>query len=559
MTDDMKMRKKSNLPTKICLHCGLPFTWRKKWERDWENVKYCSDRCKTGKIMPTLRLILGDQLNSEHSWFKHLDPEITYLMCEIRQETDYVLHHAQKVLGIFAAMRNFAKALDKLGHSVIYLPISKTISNHQLSFWLDKTLSDIKADKFEYMEPDEFRLDQKLQVYCQTLSIETNVVSSEHFLTTRLEVAGLFGNRKKWLMETFYRQMRVRWNILMAEKNQPVGGQWNFDAENRKPYKGNPPEPADHRASQDLSGLWQEILGANIKTFGNPSDKDFRWPTSRDQAIKDLTHFLKYRLPYFGDFQDALTLKSWRLFHSFLSFALNTKMLHPLDVIHKAEQAYHEGLAPLAAVEGFIRQILGWREYIRGVYWAQMPKYRDENFFSNNRNLPTWFWDGKTKMQCLSVTIQQSLNEAYAHHIQRLMIVGNFSLLAGLNPQQLHEWYLGIYIDAFEWVELPNTLGMSQYADGGLLASKPYVSSASYINKMSDYCKSCHYNWKERVGSKACPMNALYWDFFDRHKTLLASNPRIGMSYQTLKKMAPEDLASLKSQAKIQLSNLNEL
>ncbi len=509
--------------------------------------------------MKTLRLILGDQLNRQHSWFQTVQSDTYYLFVEVRQETDYVRHHAQKVLGIFAAMRQFAEELKTQGHQVIYLPILKTVANHQLTFWLDRTLQDYQCDTFEYIEPDEYRLDQQLHKFCQTLTIRHQVFNAEHFLTTRSEVAELFQGQKKWLMETFYRKMRVHWNMLITSDKKPIGDKWNYDAENRKPYKGQPPEPADHRASQDLSAIWREIEAAEIKTFGAPAEQAYRWPTNRIQALKDLDHFITYRLPYFGDFQDALTLHAWRLFHSFLSFALNTKMLHPLEVVERAEAAYHSGHAPLTAVEGFIRQILGWREYIRGVYWSQMPGYDLQNFLSNTRDLPTWFWTGETKMQCLSVTIKQSLEHAYAHHIQRLMITGNFALLAGLNPNQVHQWYLGIYIDAFEWVELPNTLGMSQFADGGLLATKPYVSSAAYINKMSDYCKTCQYDVKTKIGANACPMNSLYWDFFDRHQEQLAKNPRIGMAYQTLKKMDPQDLVAIKNQAKINLSKINEL
>jgi len=509
--------------------------------------------------MKTLRLILGDQLNRQHSWFEKINEDTLYLFVEIRQETDYVLHHAQKVLGIFAAMRQFAEELSAQGHKVIYLPIGKTILNHDITFWISQILKEYQCEKFAYIEPDEYRLDAQLKEYAQSLTIPSVVVTAEHFLTTRFEVADVFKGQKKWLMETFYRKMRVGFNILMDSNKKPLGSKWNFDAENRKPYKGQPPEPNDHRASRDLSLIWQEIQDAQIKTFGNPSEKDFRWPTSRAQALKDLDHFITYRLSYFGDFQDALTLHAWRLFHSFLSFALNTKMLHPTEVIERAQSAYTVGHAPLTAVEGFIRQILGWREYIRGIYWSQMPGYEDINYLSNTQDLPPWFWTGQTKMQCLSVTIKQSLEHAYAHHIQRLMVTGNFALLAGLHPKQVHEWYLGIYIDAFEWVELPNTLGMSQFADGGLLATKPYVSSAAYINKMSDYCKTCHYDWKAKIGANACPMNSLYWDFFDRHQDQLASNPRIGMSYVTLKKMAPEDLAAIKFQAKMLLSKINEL
>jgi len=313
-------------------------------------------------------------------------------------------------------------------------------------------------------------------------------------------------------MEYFYRQMRVQHQILMDDK-KPVGDQWNFDHDNRKAWKGIPVEPVDIRTRHDHSALWQSIVNAGVASFGHAQENAFAWALNRQEALQQLEGFVENALPHFGDFQDAMHTKAWRLFHSLLSFALNVKMLTPHEVVKRAEDAYRAGQVPLAAAEGFIRQILGWREYIRGVYWANMPEYAEKNFFQHQRDLPQWFWTGKTKMNCLSHAITQSLEQAHAHHIQRLMVIGNFSLLVGLNPTAVHRWYLGVYIDAFEWVELPNTLGMSQFADGGLLATKPYVSSAAYIDKMSDYCKGCHYDKKSRIGENACPFNALYWDF----------------------------------------------
>jgi deoxyribodipyrimidine photolyase-related protein len=296
-----------------------------------------------------------------------------------------------------------------------------------------------------------------------------------------------------------------------------------------------------------------------VKTFGQPQAQAFRWPLNRIEALTQLTTFVDQVLPHFGDYQDAMHTEQPFLFHSLISFALNTKMLHPREVIEAAQAAWHEGRAPISAVEGFIRQILGWREYVRGVYWSQMPGYTDNNALDHNTALPDWFWTGQTKMRCLSYAIGQSLQTAYAHHIQRLMVIGNFALLAGINPQAVHHWYLGVYIDAFEWVEAPNTLGMSQFADDGLLATKPYVSSAAYINRMSDYCKGCHYDKKERIGQRACPFNALYWDFYQRHASKFSNNPRIGMAYRQLAKMSDKERTVIAEQAMIWRDNLNEL
>ena len=345
----------------------------------------------------------------------------------------------------------------------------------------------------------------------------------------------------------------------MEDAKKPVGGQWNFDHDNRKPWRGTPAEPQDPRTLHDHSPLWQSIVAAGVKSFGAPHADRLAWALNRDEALQQLDAFIEWALPHFGDFQDAMSSKAWRLFHSLLSFALNVKMLNPREVVARAQAAYHAGHAPLAAVEGFIRQILGWREYVRGVYWAHMPDYAEKNFFGHTRPLPSWFWDGKTKMHCLSQAITQSLEQAHAHHIQRLMVIGNFALLAGLDPAKVHGWYLGIYIDAFEWVELPNTVGMSQFADGGLLATKPYVSSAAYIDRMGDYCKGCHYDKKARVGERACPFNALYWDFFHRNADTLERNPRIGMAYRQLEKMDAATIAAFRQQAATMLARLDSL
>ena len=288
---------------------------------------------------------------------------------------------------------------------------------------------------------------------------------------------------------------------------------------------------------------------AGVASFGEAHAERLAWPLNRVEALQHLDDFIEQALPHFGDFQDALTYRAWRLFHSLLSFALNTKMLNPCEVVAKAGEAYESGRVPLATAEGFIRQILGWREYVRGVYWATMPGYESQNFFNHQLPLPSWFWNGKTKMRCLAHAISQSLEHAYAHHIQRLMVIGNFALLAGLDPQAVHRWYLGVYIDAFEWVELPNTLGMSQFADGGKLATKPYVSSAAYIDRMSDYCSGCHYDKKHKVGERACPYNARYWDFFARNEGTLGNNFRLGMVYRQLQKMQGPQLDALREHA----------
>ncbi|WP_079435622.1 cryptochrome/photolyase family protein [Zoogloea sp. LCSB751] len=508
--------------------------------------------------MTTLRLILGDQLNPLHSWFDETRPDVIYVLMEVRQETDYVLHHAQKILAIFAAMRDFARRLAEAGHRTHYLAIDEPTNRHSLPANLDALIDQHAATRLEYQAPDEYRLDRQLADYAGQLAIPAAMVDSEHFYTGRDDAAKLFENRKQWLMEHFYRHMRTRHDVLMAG-GKPMGGQWNFDHDNRKPWPGLPREPADWRTRYDHSALWQSIVAAGVKSFGEPDADRLAWPLNREEALHHLDEFITEALPHFGDFQDALTYRAWRLFHSLLSFALNTKMLNPREVVARVAAAHAAGRVPLAAAEGFIRQILGWREYVRGVYWARMPGYAEHNFFEHHQPLPEWFWTGQTRMRCVAHAIGQSLDHAYAHHIQRLMVIGNFALLAGLDPAALHRWYLGIYIDAFEWVELPNTLGMSQFADGGLLATKPYASSAAYIDRMSDYCKGCAYDKKARVGDKACPFNALYWDFFDRNRTRLGANHRLSMVFKQLDRFDEGTLTDIRQHAESIRNRLNML
>ena len=486
----------------------------------------------------TLRLILADQLNPLHSWFKDTRADVVYVLMEVRSETDYVLHHAQKVLGLFAAMRAFAVQLKAAGHRVRYVAIDHPSNQQSITGNLEALLAHYGASAIQYQAPDEWRLDQQLRDWAAACPLPVHMVDSEHFYTARDEAKRLFAGKKQWLMERFYRHQRQQHQVLMTKDGKPEGQQWNFDADNRRPWRGTPAAPADTRPSHDHRELWQVIQSAGIQTMGNPQAAAFRWPLDRGEALQQLEHFITEGLPHFGDYQDAISQHSGHLFHSLLSFALNTKMLHPREVIQRAEQAWQAGLAPLHAVEGFIRQILGWREYVRGMYWAHMPGYTDSNHLNHNHPLPDWFWNGETRMACVASAIRQSLDHAYAHHIQRLMVIGNYALLAGLDPQALHRWYLGIYIDAFEWVEAPNTLGMSQWADGGRLATKPYVSSAAYLHRMGDHCQTCSYNPKSKTGDDACPFNALYWNFFERHRSHFEGNPRLGMVYHQLHRMS---------------------
>ena len=498
-----------------------------------------------------VRLILGDQLNAEHSWFEKLDNNVCYVMFEMRQETNYVKHHIQKVVAFFGAMRNFARAREKEGHRVLYYSLDDPQNEHELDKNLNKVISLLGANRFAYQLPDEFRLDQQLQKFCKDLKISTEAVDTDHFLTTRDEMGQFFKGKKKWVMEFFYRYMRKKFDVLMVH-DQPEGGSWNYDKFNRNKWSGSPGIPVPYLPkTENIEQIQNMIENLGIETLGSISKDDFLFPMTREESVKQLDYFCENLLADFGTFQDAKHQEETNLFHARISFALNVKILHPLEVINHAIEAYRKQpeIISLSQVEGFVRQVLGWREYIRGLYWKEMPSYKNLNALENTNPLPDFYWTGETKMNCLSTTIKNSLEHAYAHHIQRLMITGNFALLAQTHPDAVDEWYLGIYADAVEWVQLPNTRGMSQYADGGMVATKPYVSSGSYVNKMSNYCSSCSYNQKKRLGDDACPFNSLYWNFLDDKKDFFKSNNRMGMMLNLLRKINPEELAAIKTRA----------
>ena len=507
-----------------------------------------------------LRLILGDQLNRNHTWFASVDTRVTFVLMEIRQETDYVKHHIQKVAAFFAAMRAFAKELSQDGHRIIYIKLDDKKNHQNLEENINTLIRQKKFSQFEYQLPDEYRLDLQLHQMTETLPIPVIAVDSEHFLTERSELKEFFNGKKRYLMESFYRMMRKRHNILI-DNDGPVGGQWNYDQKNRQAYDSRWPIPDPLFFNNNVTDICQTINRSGVKTFGQIAPDGLIWPITRDQSIDLLNTFVSDDLPLFGTYQDAMTTTNWHLFHSRLSFALNTKMLHPLEVIDAVISAWEDekSIYEIQQIEGFIRQILGWREYMRGVYWAQMPGLENMNYFKHTGDLPDFYWTGETKMKCLSQAIGQSLKYAYAHHIQRLMVTGNFALLAGVHPDEVDQWYLGVYIDAVQWVELPNTRAMSQFADGGKVATKPYISSANYIKKMSDYCQSCEYKWQKRYGNRACPFNSFYWSFFNRHRDRLKKNPRVGMMYRTWDRMKEDDKNEILKQADKYQKDLNLL
>jgi len=509
----------------------------------------------------TLRLVLGDQLNEQHSWFQHHEDHVLYAMMECRSETDYARHHIQKILGFFAAMRQFAEALQNQGHQVIYLKLDDAQNLQQIDQNCLSLIAQHQIHHFEYQLPDEYRLDAQLSQMCTSLSISFRVYDTEHFYTERNELREFFKGKKSFLMENFYRYMRKKHKVLVNEHDEPLHGQWNFDKDNREKL------PKSHKAiaplcfSNDLSNIESMLITSKVQSIGRVDSKHFLWPINRAQALSLLDFFCSHCLSLFGTFQDAMAPGEWSLYHSRLSFAMNIKLISPKEVINKAIDAYHAAPDKIAyhQLEGFVRQIIGWREYMRGIYWHSMPQYATQNYLNHHAKLPDWYWNANTKMNCLKHAISQSLDYSYAHHIQRLMVTGNFALLAGVHPDEVDAWYLGIYIDAIEWVEMPNTRGMSQYADGGLVASKPYISSAAYLHKMSSYCEGCYYLHAKKTGEQACPFNSLYWHFLHQHEEKLSNNPRMGMMYKVWQKMDTKQKNGILEQAEYYLNHINSL
>ena len=508
--------------------------------------------------MKELRLILGDQLNINHSWYQKVDPDVAYLMMEVKSETQRSPQHAQKVLGTFAAMRAFSASLSSLGHHVHYLSIGAPDNQQSFSGNASYFCEKFAVSSFSWQQPDSWYVDEELKEFFNASSLEGGEVSTEHFFEPRDGLASFMQNRSTWKMENWYRHLRVKHDVLI-EDGKPTGGNWNFDKENRKAWRGEPSPDSVSDPTYDHSALWDEITQAKVTTFGNPSAAAFQWPSNREESLEMLKRFCDGNLKFFGDYQDAMSEKSQTLFHSLLSFSLNLKMISPKEVLNAVVKALDGDQKNIASIEGFVRQVLGWREYVRGIYWAKMPDYLLSNTFAFSKKLPAWFWSGKVDMKCMSVTINQSLDTAYAHHIQRLMIVGNFSLLAGINPRDVHLWYLGVYIDALEWVEVPNTIGMSQYADGGVLATKPYVSSSAYINRMSDYCKSCKYQRKEKHGAQSCPFDTLYWDFLITHRKAFKNNPRMAMMLKNIDRKTESEITQISVRAQLLRDGIEDL
>lgn len=509
----------------------------------------------------TIRLILGDQLNLKHSWFENQDPSTLHVLAELREEATYTRHHIQKVAAFFLAMTKFSEELHESGHNVLHLSLDETTEYADACSLLTALASKYSVTRFEYQHPDEHRLRESLQAL-DIPGVEIQAYDTEHFLVPFEQLERLFKRGRAHRMESFYRQQRKVHDILM-DGDSPEGGQWNYDKSNRKTISAQELAriPAPLLFTNDVSKILKRLEKHEIPTIGTRSVLiDF--PVDRDQSLRLLDYFCEHCLPKFGDYQDAMTGQSehaWSLCHSRLSFSLNTKMLHPREVINAVVASYNAGQADITQAEGFIRQIMGWREFVRGMYWGNMPEYASMNYLNATDQLPGYFWTGETDMNCVHHAVTQSLDHAYAHHIHRLMVTGQLGLLAGIDPEEMDAWYLGIYADAIEWVQLPNTRGMSQYADGGLIASKPYAASGNYINKMSDYCRSCKYNVKSRSDADACPFNSLYWAFMNQHRSRFENNPRMKMAYVTWDRFDEQSRNAVLNRAQFCLEHLEEL
>ncbi|MFC0268726.1 cryptochrome/photolyase family protein [Kushneria aurantia] len=473
---------------------------------------------------------------------------------EVGQEGRYVPHHPQKIAFLFSAMRHFAGELEKKGFRVHYSHLDDKDNCQDLLEEAERLAGRYRCDDIRVTAPGEWRLAERIRKRRGTISWHR--VADDRFFCSFDAFAEWADGRQRFRMEHFYRWMRRETGILMDDDGEPLGGKWNFDHDNREPLPKqlDVPCPVEHRAD-DITREVIELVGTHFgEHFGNL--EHFNWPVTRRQALSDLRHFIERCLPRFGDYQDAISDDHAFLYHSRLSGALNAGLLRPREVCEAAEQAYHDGSAPINAVEGFIRQILGWREFVRGIYWLNMPDYKRENRLEADRDLPAFYWSGNTDMRCMRRAIEMTRNHAYAHHIQRLMVTGNFALLCGVKPEALCDWYLSVYIDAYEWVELPNTLGMVLYADGGYLGSKPYCASGKYIDRMSDHCRQCRYDVKKSIGEDACPFNSLYWYFLERHEKQLAGNQRMKLIYGSLHKMKDDKRKALREQAQDFLDSL---
>jgi len=498
-----------------------------------------------------LVIVLGDQLDLSAAAFDGFDPRSDAVwMAEVPEESTHVWSTKQRTALFLAAMRHFAKALRAAGRPLHHARMDSPGTATSLQAQLHADVQRLRPARLVMTAPGDWRVLQAIRAVATAHALPLDIRPDRHFFVTVRDFAAFAKGRDTLRMEYFYREQRQRHRVLM-DGDAPVGGQWNFDAENRHSFGPSGPGLVPPRTTFEPDALTREVLALVETRFADHPGAlaSFAWPVTRAQALTALDDFIRTRLPLFGRYQDAMWPGDPWLYHSQLSAALNLKLLDPHEVVAAAEQAYRGGLAPLASVEGFVRQILGWREYVRGIYWTQMPGYLERNALDAQEDLPAWYWTGDTDMACLRDALAQTLAHGYAHHIQRLMLTGVYALMLGVQPKQVHAWYLAVYVDAVEWVELPNTLGMSQYADGGLMASKPYIATGRYIQRMSPHCKGCRYDPAKRSGDTACPFTTLYWDFLMRHAETLATNPRMVHQVKSLDRLRSDEREAVRERA----------
>ena len=509
--------------------------------------------------MSVLRVLLADQLSARLDIVSKAEKgRDVFLLAEVMAEATYVRHHVKKIAFLFAAMRHFAQALRSAGYAVRYVALDDADNAQSLDGEILRAVEELKPGRVAVTEPGEWRLRESFEALRLALPVPLDILPDTRFLCSHAEFNLWAEGRREFRMEYFYREMRRRYDLLMEPDGKPTGGRWNFDAENRKPPKSGLISPKRLSFRKDAITLGVLDLVRRHFPVGYGRLDPFHFAVTRRQALRELDHFIAHILPGFGDYQDAMLRGEPYLSHSLLSAYINAGLLYPLEVCRKAEAAFRAGQAPLNAAEGFIRQILGWREYVRGIYWRFMPGYLEHNALNARETLPWFYWSGETHMACMREAFAHTHDHAYSHHIQRLMITGNFALLAGIDPKAVHEWYLAVYADAYEWVEAPNTIGMALHADGGLLASKPYAASGNYINRMSNFCEGCAYDPAQSVGERACPFNALYWDFLARHRDRFSGNARMPYVYGTWDRMGAEKQAALRRQASQHLAAMRE-
>ena len=503
--------------------------------------------------MVKLVLVLGDQLSPDIAALRAADRDTdVVVMAEVRAEATYTWHHKRKIALIFSAMRHFAEELRADGWTVAYTTYDDPENAGSIPGELLRRAEAQGASQVIATEPGEWRLIEALR----NCPLDIEIRPDDRFIASHGDFAAWADGRKELRMEWFYREMRRKTGYLM-EGDAPAGGKWNYDSQNRKPAARDllRARPMQFEPDATTRAVLDLVDRAFPDNFGRL--EGFACPVTREQARRALTHFVKRQLPEFGDYQDAmLTDEPW-LNHAVLSAAMNIGLLDPREVCDAVQAAWEAGTVPINSAEGFIRQVIGWREYVRGIYFREGPDYPRRNALNHRRGLPDFYWTGDTRMNCMAQAIGQTRDLAYAHHIQRLMITGNFALIAGLDPAQVHEWYLSVYIDAFEWVEAPNTVGMSLFADGGIIASKPYAASANYVSKMSDYCRHCAYSARDRTGEKACPFNFLYWNFMDRHRDRFGTNPRMGNIFRTWDRLGADEQQAVRDRAAAFLSELS--